>query len=105
MEGIKEMKKTLQECKEVVAKENGYPNWQNVIENFFGTVDLYDLANKMYYEQSEAETEYELHFGSALKAKIKISNNIIEVIGAVDGWGNDAKSNITIEHIPNPPQK
>lgn len=47
------MKKTLQECKKMVAKENGYCNWENAIQNFFGTEYFTDLANKMYYEQNE----------------------------------------------------
>ena len=53
MEGIAIMKKTLQECKKIVAKDAGYLNWENAIENFFGTEYFTDLANKMYYEQSE----------------------------------------------------
>jgi len=45
MEGIKIMKNTLQECKEIVARER---KWNSEsIEHFT------DLANKMYYEQSE----------------------------------------------------
>ena len=52
------MKKTLQECKEIAAKNAGYPNWENVIENFFGTEDLGDLANKMYYEQDQCDCYY-----------------------------------------------
>jgi hypothetical protein len=52
MEGIKEMKKTLQECKEIVAREDG---WDNLNELTLSTYTEYhtDLANKMYYEQSE----------------------------------------------------
>lgn len=101
------MKKTLQECKEILAKDNGWDNWGQLQNSLFinTLMKLTDLANKMYYEQSEDESEYELHFGSALKAKIKISNNIIEVIGAVDGWGNDAKLSILIEPLPNPPKQ
>jgi hypothetical protein len=41
------MKKTLQECKEIVAKE------RDVIHKHFWNEELTDLANKMYYEQSE----------------------------------------------------
>jgi len=48
MEEIKIMKKTLQECKEIVAKESNlsFPTRKD-------REDLIDLANKMYYEQSE----------------------------------------------------
>jgi len=45
------MKKTLQECKEIVAKE------RDVIHKHFWNEELTDLANKMYYEQSEAENK------------------------------------------------
>ena len=41
------MKKTLQECKEIVAKE------RDVIHKHFWNEELTDLSNKMYYEQSE----------------------------------------------------
>ena len=53
------MKKTLQECKEIVAKDNGYSEWNHLYLYFKMSEDiatyetLSDLANKMYYEQSE----------------------------------------------------
>ena len=47
------MKKTLQECKEIVAKKSGCQDWATVNELEMGVEDLADLANKMYYEQSE----------------------------------------------------
>ena len=49
------MKKTLQECKEIVAKENGFDSWielQNSSSLNY-TLIVHNLANKMYYEQSE----------------------------------------------------
>jgi hypothetical protein len=46
------MKKTLQECKEIVANERGFNNW-NELTLSTCTEYLADLANKMYYEQSE----------------------------------------------------
>ena len=53
MEGIKEMKKTLQECKEIVAEQNAF----NLNPDYRGfelkLMQIIDLANKMYYEQSE----------------------------------------------------
>ena len=56
MEGVTEMKKTLQECKEIVAKERGFNNW-NELTLSTCTEYLSDLANKMYYEQSEDEIQ------------------------------------------------
>jgi len=47
------MKKTLQECKEIVAKENGCDIWDRVVHYNTAIELLTDLANKMYYEQSE----------------------------------------------------
>ena len=47
------MKKTLQECKEIVAKEQGYKSWPACYADSPLRLDLIiDLANKMYYEQS-----------------------------------------------------
>jgi hypothetical protein len=49
------MKKTLQECKEIVAKENGFDSWielQNSSSLNY-TLIVHNLANKMYYEQNE----------------------------------------------------
>jgi peptidoglycan hydrolase CwlO-like protein len=51
------MKKTLQECKEIFAKEEGFNNWRQ-LQDILYTIEieeLTDLANKMYYEQSENE--------------------------------------------------
>ena len=48
------MKKTLQECKEIVAREDGWDNWNELTLSTY-TEYLTDLANKMYYEQSEDE--------------------------------------------------
>jgi hypothetical protein len=47
------MKKTLQECKEIVANERGWNDWKQVLSYITATENLSDLANKMYYEQSE----------------------------------------------------
>jgi hypothetical protein len=47
------MKKTLQECKEIVAKGRGWDDWKQVFSYITATENLTDLANKMYYEQSE----------------------------------------------------
>lgn len=49
------MKKTLQECKEIVANERGYGLMNLVIlrEPTHYVIELTDLANKMYYEQDE----------------------------------------------------
>jgi len=44
------MKKTLQECKEIVAKQYGIRLTQF-------TIFLADLANKMYYEQLQNERQ------------------------------------------------
>jgi len=49
------MKKTLQKCKELVAKEKRWVSYKDVVK--YGdddkVVEISDLANKMYYEQSE----------------------------------------------------
>ena len=53
------MKKTLQECKEIVAKDNGYdfyPKDKNLDLVAREIIKITDLANKMYYEQSEKES-------------------------------------------------
>jgi hypothetical protein len=47
------MEKTLQECKEIIAKGNGWYDWNQVIIFNTEIQQLTDLANKMYYEQSE----------------------------------------------------
>lgn len=49
------MKNTLQECKEIVAKEHGYNNFEDALwgDNSNDAEVIIDLANKMYYEQSE----------------------------------------------------
>jgi hypothetical protein len=45
------MKKTLQECKEIVANNGGFI--YDDIESAYLKEQLTDLANKMFYEQSE----------------------------------------------------
>ena len=53
------MKKTLEEYKEIVAKDNGYdfyPKDKNLDLVAREIIKITDLANKMYYEQSEAES-------------------------------------------------
>jgi hypothetical protein len=52
------MKKTLQECKEIVAREHGYNNFEDALwgDNSNDAEIIIDLANKMYYEQSECES-------------------------------------------------
>jgi len=49
------MKKTLQEYKEIAAKEYGYNDFKDAAKAFIDKdlIMLTDLANKMYYEQSE----------------------------------------------------
>ena len=49
------MKKTLQECKEIIAKELGYKDFDEAlwVDNVFFAETAIDLANKMFYEQSE----------------------------------------------------
>jgi hypothetical protein len=49
------MEKNLQECKEIVAKESGWESWKGLIlnESLSNILIVHDLANKMYYEQSE----------------------------------------------------
>jgi cell division protein FtsB len=58
MEGIKEMKKTLQECKNIVAQNQYGMSFNLSINNlrYDKIIELTDLANKMYYEQSECES-------------------------------------------------
>jgi peptidoglycan hydrolase CwlO-like protein len=51
------MKKTLQECKEIVADKNHGLDFE-WCTNYLSSnriIELTDLANKMYYEQSECE--------------------------------------------------
>jgi len=47
------MKKTLQECKEIVAKEHLFI-YKDILSPYLKEL-FTDLANKMYYEQSENE--------------------------------------------------
>ena len=49
------MKKTLQKCKEIIAKGHGWDEFNEVLRRGLTnhTQLLTDLANKMYYEQSE----------------------------------------------------
>lgn len=58
------MKKTLQECKEIVVKEF---NPQNIFPTRKDREDLIDLANKMYYEQMYSEEEIKTAFKIGLK--------------------------------------
>jgi hypothetical protein len=44
--------------------------------------------------------EYGITFGAHLQCKVKISNNNLEVVGAVNGWGDSVPlTDITIEKI------
>jgi hypothetical protein len=47
------MKKTLQECKEIVAKGYGFNDWGGLRVFSLKFEHFTDLANKMYYEQNE----------------------------------------------------
>jgi len=76
MEEIKEMKKTLQECKEMVAEQAGCQDWATVKELEMGVEDLADLANKIYYEQSECESLKAEN--ERLRAEIKALDEIIK---------------------------
>jgi chemotaxis methyl-accepting protein methylase len=57
------MKKTLQECKEIVAKDSGWDNWKQLQNTLYmnDIGELTDLANKMYYEQSEWMRNHDLY--------------------------------------------
>ena len=47
------MKKTLQECKEIVAQKSGYKSWSELLLGYWSdAIETYtDIANKMFYSQ------------------------------------------------------
>ena len=91
------MKKTLQECKEIVAKE------RDVIHKHFWNEELTDLANKMYYEQSEKETK------NSIKSCPNDVLELLRIIARSDDPMYREESKRLIRRycnpLPNPPQK
>ena len=84
------MKKTLQECKEIIVKEF---NPQNIFPTRKDREDLIDLANKMYYEQSENESK---EYKSILETLY--TNNMCSHAG-------DELIMSVLKLLPKPPQK
>jgi hypothetical protein len=41
-----------------------------------------------YLEAEKKEKIFEIEFGKHLATKIKVTDSGIEIIGAIDGWGN-----------------
>ena len=69
------MKKTLQECKEIVFQSYKL----NTMVNY---ADMLDLANKMYYEQSEVVQAYaKLQIE---KDRERVEENAIYIDGSAD---------------------
>ena len=106
------MKKTLQECKEIVAKDAGYPNWENVIENFFGTEYFTDLANKMYYEQSEWISVEDVLPPLNTEVLVWVDDTYLDIAQLYQWsreeirWDTYNEGDVTHwQPLPNPPQK
>lgn len=94
------MKKTPEECKEIVANDNGYYDWNQVI--LFNTeIELLtDLANKMYYEQSE---------WISVDDELPKNNDNVLVITSSNSYYLDNTPFIEFvthwQPLPNPPKK
>ncbi len=90
------MKKTLQECKEIVAQKDIELDFEWCTNNLSSNriIKLTDLANKMYYDQSEwislerakKYARHQHYLGSQ-------GNELVEF----EDW--------SCEPLPNPPQK
>jgi len=99
------MKKTLQECKEIVAKEWGWNDFSLAVGYASNTdlIELTDLANKMYYEQSEKETK------NYIKSCPCDVLELLRIIAGSDDpmYREEAKRLIRryCNTLPNPPQK
>ena len=68
--------------------------------------DLTALISEHYTANEEiekmvSERQYDVDFGGHLKAGIKVTSSGIEIIGAVNGWGNAVPDgDIIITNIP-----
>lgn len=107
------MKKTLQECKEIVAEQAGCQDWATVKELEMGVEDLADLANKMYYEQSEWIRVEDRLPELGVPVLVFMSYNKIDVCKQ-DGEGNwrqdvrEEHTNGSVTHwmpLPSPPKQ
>lgn len=98
------MKKTLQECKEIVVKES---NLQNIFPTRKDREDLIDLANKMYYEQQSAWVSVEDKKPSDFEKIIYFDKKDGNINVGFFVWSNpDITYTITHwQQLPNPPQK
>ena len=102
------MKKTLQECKKMVAKDAGYLNWENAIENFFGTEYFTDLANKMYYEQDQWISVEDALPENANPVIVLYVNKLVRIAWYNDksaGWQGSYNSVTHWQELPNAPLK
>ena len=58
------------------------------------------FLDKLEEYQSLLKEEVEIDFGGACKCKIIVYNNKIEVVAAMDGWGNGiSNSDISITNL------
>ena len=96
------MKKTLQECKEIVSNNGGFI--YEDIQSASLKEQLTDLANKMYYEQSEwISVEDALPDEYGLYLTIRESSLSFTRWFGLGGFSDDFVTHW--QSLPNPPQK
>lgn len=81
---------------------NEYINLRHTQQECTGFIDGYKKAMHDFVNNSKAMKDGEIRFGNHLKAYFKIVDNKIEILDAVNGWGDNVpKEEIKVEYLTN----
>lgn len=81
---------------------NEYINLRHTQEECIGFIDGFKKAMHDFANNSEAMKEGAIIFGNHLKAYFKIVGNKIEILDAVNGWGDNVQTTeIKVEYLTN----
>lgn len=105
--------KTFNDFLDYSSRECGHSDFIDLRMNgtFNQIIDVMTEAAQLYADycvekagESEPNT-YEIDFGNHLRCQIKVSNNRIEVEGAMNGWGDGVPlSEVKITPLPKTPK-
>ena len=94
--------------------ENFIKNYTQVVKNNYNITDTSNMEN--YYSKellqaltsvksennSEAMKDCQITFGNHFKTKFRIVDNRIEILDAINGWGDNVpKEEIKVEYLTN----
>jgi hypothetical protein len=80
-------------------------NPKKEIEGLYGAkIKIIDLLKKYQAEQlnlsgvgsSLPTKKYEIDFGTHLRCGIDVTNNELNILGAMDGWGNGVSKDVVV---------